>query len=213
VTHDTPRVQDADREWIDALRSRGPSYEQACARLHSTLLRVALAETRRRASRHRLQGPDLDDIAHQAASDALMSITRRIDDFRGESRFTTWAFKFAVLEVSNKLGRHFRRTVGVPLDQEDWERLPDRLGIDPAAQAQARELVAEMRFAVDTVLTAHQRRVFGALVLSGVPLDALVDELGTNRNAVYKTMFDARRKLRQHLVATGHLERDTARTS
>jgi RNA polymerase sigma factor (sigma-70 family) len=213
VTHNTPRASDADREWIDALSSRGPSYEQACERLHSTLLRVSLAEVRRRASRDRLQGPELDDIAHQAASDALMSITRRIGDFRGESRFTTWAFKFAVLEVSNKLGRHFRRTSGVALDNEEWERLPDRFGLDPAAQAQAGELLAELRFAVRTVLTAHQRRIFGALVLNGVPLDALVAELGTNRNAVYKTMFDARRKLRAHLVATGHLERETARTA
>ncbi|MCI2423191.1 sigma-70 family RNA polymerase sigma factor [Saccharopolyspora sp. K220] len=203
----------ASAEWIRSLTSGGAEYEQACDRLHALLLRVALAEVRRRGPRSHIAGPELDDIAHQAAADALMAITRKIGEFRGESRFTTWAFKFAILEVSNKLGRHFWRTRHAALDAEDWDRLPDRFGIGPDEATEARELLTALRQAVDEVLTDHQRRIFVALVLGGVPLDALVAELGTNRNAVYKTMFDARRKLRSRLVAGGYLDHDTARRS
>jgi RNA polymerase sigma factor (sigma-70 family) len=196
----------ASREWVDALESRGARYEEACARLHGELLRIAFRELHRRRGLHRISGPELDDLAHQSANDALLAITKKVGDFRGESRFSTWAYKFVVFEVSSKVGRHFWRTEGMPLDAEDWERLPDRLGMDPEAESQARELTDALHRAVDDVLTAHQRQVFVALVLQAVPLDALVREWGTNRNAVYKTMFDARRKLRSRLEAQGYLD-------
>ncbi|WP_329459294.1 RNA polymerase sigma factor [Streptomyces sp. NBC_01497] len=192
--------------WVDALASRGVRYEEACSRLHAELLRIAFKELHRRRGRHRISGPELDDLAHQSANDALLAITRKAGGFRGESRFTTWAYKFVVFEVSTKIGRHFWRTAGMPLETEDWERLPDRLGMDPETQSQARELADALHRAVDEVLTVHQRRVFVAVVLHAVPLEALVKEWGTNRNAVYKTMFDARRKLRSRLEAQGYLD-------
>ena len=92
------------------------------------------------------------------------------------------------------------------MDAEDWDRLPDRFGIDPARESESRELLAALRRAVDEVLTEHQRRVFVARILNDIPLDALVVELGSSRNAIYKTLYDARRKLREQLVAGGHLE-------
>lgn len=209
-----PRDLDpVSREWVEVLASRGADYEQACARLHGDLLRIAFKELERRRGQHRILGPELDDLAHQAADDALLAITRKIGQFRGESRFTTWAYKFVIFEVSTKIGRHFWRTHGVALDTEDWERLPDQLCIGPAETAQARELAAALRAGVDAVLTAHQRRVFAALVLDGVPLEALAVELRTNRNALYKTMFDARRKLRTYLEANGYLNDNTQRQS
>ncbi|MBP0458287.1 RNA polymerase sigma factor [Streptomyces montanisoli] len=202
-----PHGLDPDsREWLDALSSTGERHVRACTRLHGQLLRIAFKELHRRRGRHRITGPELDDLAHQAAGDALLAITRKIGGFRGESRFTTWAYKFVVFEVSTKLGRHFWRTEGVPLDAGGWEQLPDRLGMDPQRESEARELTDALRRAVDEVLTPHQRRVFVALVLDAVPLEALVAELDTNRNAIYKTMFDARRKLRARLEAQGHLD-------
>ncbi|MGW0085080.1 RNA polymerase sigma factor [Streptomyces sp. NPDC003393] len=204
---------DPDSErWVRALKSQGRPYEEACTRLHQVLLRIARFEIGRRAT-HNVVGPERDDLAHQAAADALLAITRKIGQFRGESRFTTWAFKFVVLEVSSKLGRHFWRTPGVTLDNEEWERLPDHFGVDPGAETEAGELLAGVRAAVDDVLTDHQRRVFVALVVDGVPLDALVDKLGTNRNAVYKTMFDARSRLRARLTALGYLNTSASRPS
>ena len=135
-----------------------------------------------------------------------MAITAKIDGFRGSSRFTTWAYKFVMFEVSTKIARHFwRRTTTVPLEQEDWDRLPDRLGVQPHERAQWHELLAALRRAVEEDLTDHQRRVFVAIALNGVHGDAVALELGSNRNAIYKALFDARRKLRASLAANGHL--------
>jgi RNA polymerase sigma-70 factor (ECF subfamily) len=191
--------------WVRDLGNAGPEREQALARLHELLLRIARSELRRRSGQHPITGPELDDLAHQAAADALLAITAKLDRFRGESRFTTWAYRFVILEVSAKLGRHFWQRPTVALEAEDWDRLPDRFGIGPADQAQWHDLVIALRRAVDEELSERQRQVFVAIVLNGVPLDALVAQLGSNRNAIYKTMFDARRKLRAALAANGYL--------
>jgi RNA polymerase sigma-70 factor, ECF subfamily len=199
-------VPDADTdEWVRALSADGAEREHAASRLHEMLLRVARAEVRRRSGQLRISGPELDDLAHQAAADAVVAIIAKIGEFRGESRFTTWAYKFVIFEVSGKIGRHFWRRPQVPMEAADWDRLPDRFGLDPARQAEWRDLVRALRQAVDEDLTEHQRRIFTALVLDAVPLDALAAELGSSRNAIYKTMFDARRKLRASLVANGYL--------
>jgi RNA polymerase sigma-70 factor (ECF subfamily) len=92
------------------------------------------------------------------------------------------------------------------LDAGQWERLPDRLGIDPARQAEAAGILTEVRRVVEEELTSHQRRVFVAIAVDGIPLDALAAELGVRRNAIYKVIFDARRKIRQALVANGYLD-------
>jgi RNA polymerase sigma-70 factor (ECF subfamily) len=173
--------------------------------LDALLLRVARSELRRREGRHPVTGPELDDLAYQAAGDALMAITAKIAEFRGESRFTTWAYKFAVLEVSAKLGRHFWQRAATTLQDGQWDQLPDRLGLQPDDLAEQAELLAALRRAVEEQLTDRQRRVFLAIVVDGTPLDALVVQLGSNRNALYKTMFDARRKLRAALAASGYL--------
>jgi len=195
--------------WVGVLAGTGPRREAALARLHELLVRIARGEVGRRAPRLRIAGPELDDLAYQAAADALVAITAKLRQFRGESRFTTWAYKFVVFEVSAKLGRHFWRRPHLPLDTQDWDRLPDRFGFDPAQESESREFVSAVRRAVDDALTERQRRIFVAIVVNGVPLDALVVELGTNRSAIYKTLFDARRKLRAALVANGYIDPST----
>jgi len=200
-------------EWLRALAGSGSRQEAALARLHAMLVRIAHGEVRRRGPQLRITGPELDDLAYQAAADALVAITGKLGQFRGESRFTTWAYKFVIFEVSAKIGRHFWRHPSVPFDAEDWDRLPDRFGFDPAQEAEWRDLLTAMHRAVDEQLTARQRKVFVAIVLNGVPLDTLVIEMASNRNAIYKTMFDARRKLRAALVANGYLSDDRSRRS
>jgi len=194
--------------WLRALCADGAERESGYARLHARLLRTVYGELNRRGAHSRIPRPELEDLAHEAAADALVSIRRRLPEFRGESRFTTWAYKFAIFEVSAKLGRHYRRAQPISLDAEEWDRLPGNFNLDPACQSEWRELVAALREAVDTSLSEHQRRVFAAIVLNAVPLDALVQELGTNRNAIYKTLYDVRRKLRARLAADGHLTGD-----
>ncbi|MEU4670414.1 sigma-70 family RNA polymerase sigma factor [Amycolatopsis sp. NPDC023774] len=188
-------------EWVRALAVGAPARDAAVARLYAGLLRIARAECGRRGV-----GGDVDDLAQQAATDAVVAVLAKLGEFRGESRFTTWAYKFVVFEVSATLGRHFRRTSPEGWDIEDWNAVPDRFGLVPEQQAEWHDLVLGLHKAVHEVLSERQRRVFVALVLNGVPLDALVAELGTNRNAIYKTLFDARRKLRARLVAEGHLD-------
>ena len=200
-------------EWLRALGDTGPEREAALARLHELLVRVARGEAGRRGPRLRITGPELDDLAYQAAADALLAITGKIGQFRGESRFTTWACKFVIFEVSAKIGRHFWRHPAVPLDAEDWDRLPDRFGFDPAHEFEWRDLLVALRRAVDQELTPRQREVFVAIVLSDIPLDTLVIELAASRNAIYKMLFDARRKLRAALAANGYLDHDTSRRS
>ena len=198
-------------DWVAALRSGGAEQDAAVAQLHGALLRVARSELNRRHGQLNVSGPELDDLAHQAAADAMLAIVAKLDRFRGESKFTTWAYKFVMFEVSSKVGRHYWRTPEIALTAEDWDRLPDRFGFDPAGASERRDFVRAVRQAVDDDLTEHQRRIFVALVVDGVPLDALAERLGTSRNAIYKTMFDTRRKLRASLVADGYLDDEAVR--
>ena len=202
-------VDPESAEWLGALASSGAQREAALGRLHEMLLRIAHRECRRRGPRLRITGPELDDLAYQAAADALVAITRKLGQFRGESRFTTWAYRFVILEVSDKIGRHFWRHPAVPLDAEDWSQLPGRFGADPPHQAEWGDLFAALRRAVDSELTPRQRDVFVAIVLNDVPLDTLVLHLGSSRNAIYQVLFTARRKLRAALVANGYLGEDS----
>jgi RNA polymerase sigma-70 factor (ECF subfamily) len=209
VVNETPktaaRLDPESAEWLQALAGSDRVREAALARLHAMLVRVARREVQRRGPRLQISGPELEDLACQAAADALLAIIGKLGQFRGESRFTSWAYKFAILEVSSKIGRHFWRHPGVPLDTENWNRLPDLFGFEPTQEAEWRDLLAALRRAVDNQLTPRQRQVFVAIVVNQVPLDALVAELASSRNAIYKTVFDARRKLRAALAADGFL--------
>lgn len=204
------RALDAESAaWVAALVPDAPDRAAALARLHDLLLAATRAELRRRQARVTITGAELDDLAHQAADDALLAILDKLTTFAGRSRFTTWAYKFAILEVSGKLGRHFWRRPGVALDAGQWERLPDRFGLTPEEAAESADLLRAVRHSVVHDLTEHQRATFVAIVLDGLPPDALVDRLGTNRNAIYKTLFDARRRIRKTLVANGYLPDET----
>ncbi|WP_203963582.1 RNA polymerase sigma factor [Actinocatenispora thailandica] len=204
-----PAADEQTLTWLAELQ--GTSRTAAQARLHALLLRAARAETGRRAGQLRLAGPELDDIAHQAADDALVSILRKLPEFRGDSRFTTWVYKFVVFEVAAKISRHFWARAAQPLESEQWERLPDRFGFSPEQAAQSADLLAAVRDAVSKELTSRQRDAFVAIVVDGMPLDSYVHQIGSNRNAVYKAVFDARRKIRAYLVTNGHLGEDGTR--
>ena len=191
------------REWLRALRSRGREHDEAVARLHALLLRAARFEVaRRRAALPHLRGGDFDDIANQAADDALVSVLGRLDSFRGASRFTTWAYKFALLEAAVKLRRRAWQGREVPLEPETWSHF-STAALEPGDSVEQSELVETLRRAIGEVLTPHQRRVLLALAVNGVPIDVLAERLDTTRGALYKTLHDARRKLRGHLEDLG----------
>ena len=197
------RPDEESRRWLDELRAEGATKDAAVARLHAVLLRAARFEVgRRRPMLPHLRGDELDDIAVEAADDALMSVLRRLDDFRGASRFTTWVYKFALLEAAVKLRKRAWQGREVPLEPEAWSFFSSA-GLTPELEAEQSELLATLQRAIADVLTPHQRRVLVALALNGVPIDVLADRLGTNRGALYKTLHDARRKLRRHLDECG----------
>jgi RNA polymerase sigma-70 factor (ECF subfamily) len=198
-----PLLDPESREWLRSLRAEGREYDDAVARLHALLLRAARFEcARRRPTLPHLRGNDLDDIANQAADDALVSILGRLDSFRGASRFTTWVYKFALLEAAVKLRRRSWQGREVPLEPETWS-LFSNAGIEPDESAEQSELLDTLQQAIADVLTPHQRRVLVALALNGVPIDVLAERLSTTRGALYKTLHDARRKLRGHLEELG----------
>ncbi len=193
------------RRWVERLRRDHPRHEQAVARLHDVLQRAALHELhRRRGQLSGLSGPEFDDVAQQCADDAMVNILARIDEFRGLSRFTTWAYKFAIFEVSGKVARHAWQHH--PPNAEDfvWDQLPDALAPNPGAQAERQEQLETLTKAIKAELTPRQREVFVAIALNDVAIDVLALQLDTNRNALYKNLFDARRKLRASLAAAGH---------
>ena len=199
----TGSLDPESREWLRDLRARGPEHDHAVARLHTLLLRAARFEcARRRPALPHLRGNDLDDIANQAADDALVSILARLDSFRGASRFTTWAYKFALLEAAVKLRRRSWQGREIPLEPESWS-LFSSAGIEPDESAEQSEVLATLQQAIAEVLTPHQRRVLIALAINGVPIDVLAERLSTTRGALYKTLHDARRKLRAHLERLG----------
>jgi RNA polymerase sigma-70 factor (ECF subfamily) len=189
--------------WVEALSATGPERDAAIDRLYALLLRAARFEVarRRRASG---DGPsaELDDLATQSADDALMAIMGKLDSFRGESRFTTWAYKFALLEAGVKVRRRAWQGREVPLEEDGWARLPDR-GASPAEDAEGAELLGAVRDAIRDSLTPHQRAVLVAITLNDVPIDVLAERLDTTRGALYKTLHDARRKLRASLADEG----------
>jgi RNA polymerase sigma-70 factor, ECF subfamily len=191
------------RRWLRELRADGGARDAAVARLHALLLRAARFEVgRRRATLPYLRGNDLDDIALQAADDALVSVLARLDDFRGASRFTTWAYKFALLEAAVKLRRRAWQGREIPLEPESWPLVAGG-GPTLGKEVAQTELLAAIREGIAAALTPHQRRVLVALALNGVPIDVLAERLGSTRGALYKTLHDARRKLRGHLADAG----------
>jgi RNA polymerase sigma-70 factor, ECF subfamily len=190
-------------DWIAQLGADGPRRDAAIAELHALLLRAARFEIRRRgAARSRLGGGDPEDLAQQSADDALVAILARLGDFRGESRFTTWAYKFALYEAAAAVRRGAWQGREIPLEDDAWAVLADH-GSGPQRDAETRELLAAIREAIDEDLTPHRREVLVALALNDVPIDVLAERLNTTRGSLYKALHDARRQLRAALAARG----------
>jgi len=206
-THNSPtHASHLDAEsatWIERLQSDGPGYEAAVKDLHVLLLKAARFEVhRRRSALGEMRDSDHEDLAQQSADDALMAVLRKLGDFRGDSRFTTWAYKFALLEAGVKVRRRVWQGREVQLPPESWSGIADRLQT-PHDDAETRELIDAIEQAVRNDLTSHQRDVLVAITLNDIPIDVLAERLRTTRGALYKTLHDARGKLRAALAARG----------
>ena len=195
---------DAEPEnWVEALSSPGPRQHQAMNRLHALMLRASRHQVWRMRSTLAAVGSDrLEEIANQAADEAMMAVLAKLSTFEGRSRFTTWAYKFAILQSASEVRRYAWQHREIEL--EAYAQVLER-GPSPSTWVEAADLASAVRQAIDVALTPHQRRVTIALLVDEVPIDVLAQRLGTNRNALYKTVHDARTRLRAHLIASGHL--------
>ncbi|MFE6924083.1 RNA polymerase sigma factor [Nocardia sp. NPDC057663] len=194
-----------DEQWLADLADRGAAGQHAVERLRE----VALRATRHQVWRLRGLLPgvgagDLEDLAQQCANDAVVAVLRRLPTFQGRSRFTTWVYKFGVhhagVAVRRQAWRH--REILLP---DAWASFADR-SPTPDAVVAGSELARAIEGAIARDLTPHQRHILLALVVEQVPIDVLADRLGSTRNALYKTLHDARRKLRASLIDSGQLD-------
>jgi RNA polymerase sigma-70 factor (ECF subfamily) len=213
VSHDQPASRQvggtppAGQDWIAALTSDGPVREDALRRLHALLLRGARSQVSRMSALRAMVGAaQVEDIITLAADEAMVAVLGKLATFEGRSRFTTWAYKFAVLQAAVELRRHAWSHREIPLEAAPplIERRPS-----PDQYVEGAELAAAVREAIDRVLTPHQRRIALALIVDEVPIDVLAERLGTNRNALYKTLHDSRVRLRAHLALEGYLAPST----
>ncbi len=196
-----PPLDPDSRRWLDELARRPPPAE-TLERLHALLLQAARFELRRRRSALPwLDHDERERLAVECADDALVAVLARRASYRGHSRFTTWAYKFALLEAGVRVRRLAWRGRELSISGEGWALVADQA---PTQQerAEQRELVAALQEAI-AALTPHQRRVLLALTVDGVPIDVLAERLETTRGALYKALHDARARLREQLRARG----------
>lgn len=199
------RLDPESRAWLGQLHGERPIRDAAIARLHALLVQEARYEVRRRtAALTHPSGRDLDDLAIQAADDALVALLAKLDEFRGDARFTTWAKRFAVLEVPGKIRRRLGHTRELPTDGDRW--LQSHTSSEgPEHLTEARDLARTVGRLIADALTDHQREVLLALAINEVPAGQLALRLHSTPGALYKALHDARAKLRAELA-----ERDAA---
>ena len=197
-----------NQEWIQDLRSRGEQQNAAIQDLGSILLKAALFTFQRQlGGRAQFSQLEIQQLAEDCAQDALVTILKHLDDFRGESQFLTWAYKFAI-NISLTTARR-ERWKGVSLDlleeqstQDGWlsEYLPMADPEGAAIRKEVRQIITET---IQNELTEKQRLVLKLMVFDETPMDVVVEYLNTNRNAVYKLLHDARTKLKLSLQSHG----------
>lgn len=198
-----------NEQWIEELTAANSAQAEAISDLRALLVRGALYSLRQ--TRYRLASWDaehLQQLAEDSAQDALLAVLQHLHEFRGESRFTTWAFKFAVnkalLCARHESWKHI--SLDEVLNDQEWEQAPfpsRETEFDPDRMAWRAQVWAILRDVIKTELTEHQREALVAVAFHDVPLDELADRFHTNRNAIYKTVHDARRKLKARLSARG----------
>jgi RNA polymerase sigma-70 factor (ECF subfamily) len=191
-------------DWVRALSGTGAERGAAVERLHALLLRAARFEV----ARARRTGPhggsaEFDDLARPAADDALVAVLSQLDTYRGQSRFTTWASKFALFEAAQKARKRSWHGREIPRETVGLTRLLSVRQRPSAGQAEAAEFLHTVHEAIVESMTPDERAVLVPLVLNDVPIDILAERRGMPRDVLYKTLRKARGKLRVALAEDG----------
>jgi RNA polymerase sigma-70 factor, ECF subfamily len=192
-----------DYDWLGRLTATGAVRNDAIWRLHELMLRASRFKLSRMGEASRLGRARADEVVHASADEAVVAILARLSSFEGRSRFTTWAYKFAMLHTATAVRRELwsRTTVDLSSIPEPVSRLGD-----PLTHVEASALSDALRRCIAECLTPHQQRILIAIAVEGVPIDVVADRLHTTRNTVYKALHDARRRLREALIAQGYIQ-------
>jgi RNA polymerase sigma-70 factor (ECF subfamily) len=200
-----------NQEWLHDLRASGALQEAAITDLRELLLRAALYFFSRNLGDFRaLHRDEILQRAEDCAQDALLAVMNHIADFRGDSKFSTWAYKFAINTAMMAARRE--RFRGVSLDElasseetyfQEWMLQDHAENVTPEQAAMQSEIRGILRDVIERDLTENQRRVLILMVFNDIPMDEVVSHLDSNRNAIYKLLHDARRKLKQGLQRRG----------
>ncbi|MDB5074054.1 MAG: polymerase sigma factor [Chloroflexi bacterium] len=187
------------------LRSGGPEREAASEELRDLLLRAALAYLVRQQYPVEAFGADsYTSIAEDYAQEAFVIILRQLDTYRGDCRFTTWAYRIIINLIADEMRRRCWRRRPLPEDTEVYPRRRASVAEnDVAALAERRALWQLIDAIIQQELTPRQRAALVGRLFEEKPLIVLADELGTNKDNVYKLLHDARKHLKRALQARG----------
>jgi RNA polymerase sigma-70 factor (ECF subfamily) len=196
---------------MEDLRTSGSAQEAAITDLRDLLLRTVLFFfSRNLGDFDRLTRDEILQLAEDCAQEALIAVLNHLSDFRGDSKFTTWAYKFAINFALMTARRE--RWKGISLDQlsfvdggspAEWAMQGKEPSLTPDQFVMQVEILETIREVIEQDLTDKQRRVLILMVFNEVPMDEVARQLGTNRNAIYKMLHDARRKMKYRLQARG----------
>jgi RNA polymerase sigma-70 factor (ECF subfamily) len=190
-------IERTSEQWLAELRE--PNPDEALADLYDLLvrgLRAALGG----------YGGGVEANVGDFAQEALIKITGNLDSFRGESRFTTWAHKIAMNVAFTELKRRRWRDVSLQdlfARREAADRGPADTQLTPEQLTFQNMVLGELRRLVDEELTDRQREAVVAVILEEMPVSEVARRMGTNQNALYKLLHDARRKLKRQMEAAG----------
>ncbi len=190
-----------NQDWLTDLE--GPEADQAIGDLRNILVRGLRAALASRIHRN------LDHVLEDFVQDALLKILKNLHTFRGESKFTTWAQKIAIHVAFTELRRRRWKDISLQemVEGDDGSEFTPAILRDPGASpeelATRKAMLEFVQRMIDEELTERQRTAITAVMFNGVPIDEVADRMDTNRNALYKLIYDARQRLQRSMIANG----------
>jgi RNA polymerase sigma-70 factor (ECF subfamily) len=208
-----PRLPRTNAEWLADLGAEETQAE-ALTDLRAYLMRAVFLylERHRQDLAHR-DRRELEHMADDFAQEALLQIRAKLHTFRGESKFTTWAYRFVINIAAGELRLHRWRELSIEtlLGEQEiplFTFLGDQSAPDPETTAERRQILALMRRIINEELTDRQRAALIAIHFQGVAVAEVARQLNSTPNNIYKLIHDARKKLKKGLQQRHYSEAD-----
>jgi RNA polymerase sigma-70 factor, ECF subfamily len=204
-------IDRTNEQWLADLTGDSDVQASAIEDLRERLQRgIFYYLSRERSDLSGLSNQEITQMAEDLAQDATLRVMENLDSFRGDSRFTTWATKIAVRVAISDLRRARYKDFSLDDLTADGDFLPASAANvnssplpNPEDATERSDVMVKISKALEDALTERQYQALSAVALQGVPLYIVAERMGTNRNALYKLLHDARRKLRSHLESQG----------